>query len=186
MDADDLLSPSNVLDLAVLGVSSERARSTAEVISVVKRLGGARFLPTADVIAGRIGALAEAGLLVSTPDGASEDIRWRTSASGHAHVQRLLMTRSAPPADALAAVCACLKICFLDMLEPDARGEVVVDVMAAHRRALSEAQAALVGCPCRCAFLQRHLARDVERWEAELIWLEALAGEIATAPPWRL
>jgi hypothetical protein len=58
--------------------------------------------------------------------------------------------------------------------------------MAAHRRALSRAQAALVGCPCRCAFVQRYLARDVERWEAELVWLEALAGEVATAPRWRL
>lgn len=49
--------------------------------------------------------------------------------------------------------------------------------MAAHRRAFSHAQGALAGCPCRCAFVQRYLARDVERWEAELTWLEALAGE---------
>jgi hypothetical protein len=53
--------------------------------------------------------------------------------------------------------------------------------MAAHRRALHQAQAALAGCPCRCAFVQRYLARHVERWEAELIWLGALAGEVETA-----
>ena len=63
MDAGDFLSPRDVLDLAVLGVASERARTAAEVISVVKRVGGARFQPTTDVIAGRIAALAEAGLL---------------------------------------------------------------------------------------------------------------------------
>ena len=129
MDACDFLSPRNVLDLAVLGVASERARTAAEVISVVKRVGGARFQPTADVIAGRIAALAEAGLLTSTPDAAparaSGEVRWRPSASGRAHVQRLLMTQSASPADALAAVCACLKICFLEMLEPDARDAVI-------------------------------------------------------------
>jgi Putative AphA-like transcriptional regulator len=153
------------------------------MISVVKRVGGARFQPTTDVIAGRIAALAAAGLLTSAPDGSGE-IQWRPSASGRAHVQRLLMTQSAPPADALAAVCACLKICFLDILDPDARGAVMVDLMAAHRRALDEAQAALTGCPCRCALVQRYLAHDVERWEAELIWLEALAGEIGTARPW--
>jgi hypothetical protein len=33
--------------------------------------------------------------------------------------------------------------------------------------------------------VQRCLARDVERWEAELIWLEALVGEVALARPWR-
>jgi Putative AphA-like transcriptional regulator len=188
MDAGDFLSPSAVLDLAVLGVASERPRTTGEVIGVVKRMGGARFQPTTDVIAGRIAALAEAGLLTPVPDGApgraSREMRWRPSASGRTHVQRLLMTQSAPPEHALAAVCACLKICFLEMLEPDARGAVMVDLMAAHRRALNEAQAALTGCPCRCAFVQRYLARDVERWEAELTWLEALAGEVATARPW--
>jgi DNA-binding PadR family transcriptional regulator len=190
MDACDFLSPRNVLDLAVLGVASERARTAAEVISVVKRVSGARFQPTADVIAGRIAALAEAGLLTSTPDAApsraSGEIRWLPSASGRARVQRLLMTQSDSPADALAAVCACLKICFLEMLEPDARDAVIVDLMAAHRRALHQAQAALAGCPCRCAFVQRYLARDVERWQSELIWLEALAGEVETARPWHL
>jgi DNA-binding PadR family transcriptional regulator len=180
MDACEFLSPSDVLDLAVLGVASERPRTAAEVIGTVKRVGGARFQPTADVVAGRIGALAEAGLLTTAPDGTpagtSGEARWRPSASGRAHVQRLLMTQSVPPADALAALCACLKICFLEMLEPEARDAVIVDLMAAHRRALDQAQAALAGCPCRCAFVQRYLARDVERWESELIWLEALGA----------
>jgi hypothetical protein len=81
MAVDYLLSPSNVLDLAVLGVSSERARTAAEMIGVVKRVGGARFQPTTDVIIGRIAALAEAGLLTSTaPDGAWGNVRWRSSA----------------------------------------------------------------------------------------------------------
>lgn len=185
MGAEDFLSPNNVLDLAVLGVASERARTAAEVVSVVKRVGGARFQPTTDVIVGRIAALAEAGLLTSMPDATSGGLRWRPSASGRAHVQRLLMAQSASPADALAAVCACLKICFLEMLEPEARDAVLIDLMAAHRRALSQAQGALSGCPCRCAFVQRYLAREVERWEAELSWLEALAGEIETTQPWR-
>jgi hypothetical protein len=71
------------------------------------------------------------------------------------------------------------------MLEPVARDALMVDLMGAHRRALSQAQAALSSCPCRCVFVQRCLARDVERWEAELIWLEALGSEVAPARPWR-
>jgi hypothetical protein len=185
MDAGDVPSPGNVLDLAVLGVASERARTTVEIVAVVKRVGGARFQPTVDVIGGRIAALAEAGLLTPAPGSAAAG-PWRPSAAGRAHVEQLLMMPSGSPVAALAAVCTCLKICFLDLLEPGARDAVIDDLMAGHRRALDEAQAALSGCPCRCAFVQRCLARDVERWEAELGWLEALANEVETARPWRL
>ena len=177
MDAHVFLSPREVLDLAVLGVVSERARTAAEVISMVKRVGGARFQPTTGVIAGRIAALAEAGLLTSARSGgSSREVVWRPSAAGQVHVERLLLTPSSSPADALAAVCACLKLCFLELLRPTVRDAVIEDLKAAHRRARDEARAALAGCPCRCAFVQRYLARDVERWQAELCWLEALAS----------
>jgi hypothetical protein len=97
MDAGDLLSPSNVLDLAVLGVASERARTTAEVIAVVKRLGGRHFHPTADVVAGRVAALAEAGLLAPAP-GAMAGGPWRPSAVGRAHLRRLPLPLRLRPA----------------------------------------------------------------------------------------
>jgi hypothetical protein len=158
-----VLSPSNLLDLAVLGILSERARTAADVIAIVKRLGGARFQPTSDVVAGRIAALIETGLLTALPDDMPGDVRWQPAASGRAYLQRLLMMPSAAPVDALAAVCACLKICFLEMLEPATRDALMVDLVGAHRRALGQAQAALTSCPCRCVFVQRCLARDVER-----------------------
>lgn len=181
MDACEYLSSGAVMDLAVLGVVSERARSAAEVIAVVKRLGGGRFHPTSDVIAGRMASLVEAGLLAPLPEDAPE-VRWRLTASGRAHLQRLLMMPSAPPLNALAAVCACLKICFLEVLEPDARDAVLDDLMTAHRRALRQAERALSDCPCRP--VQRYLAREVERWASELSWLEALAGDLAPAQAW--
>ena len=84
--------------------------------------------------------------------------------------------RSGPPVDALAALCASLKICFLEMLDGAARQAVLDDLVAAHRSALSNAEEALAGCPCRCALVQRYLAHDVERWRAELGWLEGLSG----------
>lgn len=185
MDGRVFLSPSAVLDLAVLGVTSERARTAAEVVAAVKHIGAARFQPITDVIAARIAALAEAGLLTSTRSGSAGEVAWRPSAAGQAHIERLLLMPSGSPAHALAAVCASLKVCFLELLRPDARDVVIDDLKAAHRRARDEAQAALAGCSCRCAFVQRCLARDVERWEAELGWLEALASEFETAPPLR-
>ena len=101
-------------------------------------------------------------------------------------MERLLLMPSGSPVDAPAAVCASFKLCFLELLQPEARDAVIEDLKAAHRRALDEAQAALAGCSCRCAFVQRCLARDVERWEAELCWLEALASEFDTAQRLRL
>jgi hypothetical protein len=186
MDACALLSPSEVLDLAVLGVTSERARTAAEVVAAVKHVGAARFQPITDVIVGRVVALAEAGLLTSAPSAPTGELVWRPSPAGQAHMQRLLLMPSGSPANALAAVCACFKLCFLELLQPAAREAVVEDLVAVHRRALGQAQAALAGCPCRSGFVQRWLARDVERWEAELCWLEGLARECATAPRSRL
>ena len=168
-------APSNVLDLAVLGVASERARSPRELLAAVRHIGGGRFQPTAEVVSGRIAALAEAGLLVPATDEGAET-RWRPSRAGQAHVQRLLLMRSGPPVDALAALCTCLKICFLEMLEGAARRAVLDDLLAAHRSALDDAEAALASCPCRCPLVQRYLAHDVERWRAELGWLEGLSG----------
>ena len=185
MEACALLSPRDVLDLAVLGVTNERARTAAEVVAAVKHIGAPRFQPITDVILGRLVALAEAGLLTSARYALIGEVVWRPTAAGQAHIERLLLMPSSSPVDVLAAVCARLKLCFLELLEADAREAVIEDLMAAHRRALDQAQTALTGGPCRCAFVQRWLARDVERWEAELSWLEALASEVATARPWR-
>lgn len=178
MNGDESVSPSNVLDLAVLGVAGALARTTAQLVAGVKQIAGARFQPTTDVIAGRIAALSDRGLLTPTPTGPMGDPLWQPSAAGRAHMHRLLLMHGGSPVDALAAVCARLKICFLEMLDPEARGRVVDDLVVAHRRALNEARVALAGCAGRCALVQRCLARDVERWEAEIAWLEALRFEV--------
>jgi hypothetical protein len=181
MDAGDLLSPSEVLDLAVLGVTSERAQTAADLVAAVKEVGAARFQPVTDVILGRVGALAKAGLLNPVRAGASGEVVWRPSPAGRAYMERLLLMPSGPPVHALAAACACLKLCFLELLQPAAREAVIEDLLAGHRHALGQAQAALIGCAWRCPSLQRCLARDVERWEAEVCWLDALAREFETA-----
>jgi len=84
------------------------------------------------------------------------------------------MLPSGSPGEALAAVCVRLKICFMDMLDPEARGAMLDDLLGAHRRELAQARAALEGCEHLSPFARHCLARDVERWEAELGWLDAL------------
>jgi DNA-binding PadR family transcriptional regulator len=168
-------SPSDVLDLAVLGVVSEQPASAAELVAAVRRVGGgARFEPTADVVNGRIAALARAGLLAPTADELAGQRCWRASEAGRARLRDLLMLPSGSPGEALAAVCARLKICFVDRLDPDARGAMLDDLLGAHRRELAQARAALERCEHPSPFVRRCLIRDVERWDAELGWLEAL------------
>ena len=135
----DVSSPRAILDLAILGLASEGAQTATGLIVAIQRIGGRRFQPTGDVIAWRIAALAEAGLLIGAALGAGEPL-WRASAAGQAEVKRLLLLRTGAPGDALAAVCACLKICFLGLLDPEARGAVLDDLLAAHRLALREAE----------------------------------------------
>jgi hypothetical protein len=168
-------SPGNVLDLAVLGVVSEQPASAPEVVAAIRRVGrGASFQPTADVVNGRIAALARAGLLAQAPDQLAGQRCWRTSQVGRARLRDLLMRPSGSPDEALAGVCARLKICFVDMLEPEARGAMLDDLLGAHRRELARARVALDRCEHSSPFARRCLVCDVERWEAELGWLEAL------------
>ena len=168
-------SPGDVLDLAVLGMVSEQPASTAEVVAAVRRVGGgARFQPTADVVNGRIAALAGARMLVPASDQLAGPRCWRASQAGRVRLRDLLMLPSGSPGEALAAVCVRLKICFVDMLDREARGAMLDDLLGAHRRELALARAALERRPHPSPFARRCLVRDVERWEAELGWLEAL------------
>ena len=93
---------------------------------------------------------------------------------GRAGLRRLLTLSSAPPAEPLGEICVRLKICFLDRLDPEERGAMLDDLLGAHRRELARARAALGRCKHPAFFVQRCLVRDVERWEAELGWIEAL------------
>jgi hypothetical protein len=170
----DSWSPGKVLDLGVLGVVSEQPASAPEVVASVRRVGGVSFQPTADVVNERIAALVRAGLLAPAPDQLAGRRCWRPSRAGRAHLRDLLMLPNGSPAEALAGVCARLKICFVDILEPEARGAMLDDLLGAHRRELARARVALDRCEHSSPFARRCLVRDVERWEAELGWLEAL------------
>ena len=176
MISSDTWTPGHVLDLAVLGVVSEQPAGAPEVVAAVRRVGGgASFQPTADVVHGRIAALARAGLLVPASDQASGQRCWRASQGGRLRLRDLLVLPSGSPGEALAAVCVRLKICFVDMLDREARGAMLDDLLGAHRRELALARAALERRPHPSPFARRCLVRDVERWEAELAWLEALS-----------
>ena len=110
------MTPTEVLDLAILGVVSDGGLPLEAVVKVVKRIGGPRFRPTAEVIAARVGALVEAGCLV--PPGDDQEARLGLSEAGRAGIQRLLRRGGDAPGEALGAVCQTLRLCLLELLPP--------------------------------------------------------------------
>lgn len=172
------MKPSQLIDLAVLGILSEGPAPAATLARLVKRLGAPGFVPTTDVIDTRIGHLLAEGSLA--PRGGA---MLALTARGRERIRELLRAGGPSPAEALGAACQRLRVCLLDLLPAPAREEVIADMIACHRRELDQARDALKRCPCRCRFVERCLAREVERWESELGWLASFAGE-TPAPGW--
>jgi hypothetical protein len=169
------MSPSDVIDLAILGVLSEGPASVPTLTRVVKRLGQPRFAPTSEVVVTRIERLLARSRIARTPDACDELM---LTERGCAAVADLLRGAGPSPAEALGAVCQTLRVCLLDMVAPDLQRDIVVDMIQAHRLERDRAVRALACCPCRCRFVERYLARDVERWEAEISWLETIANDV--------
>lgn len=175
------MKPSELIDLAVLGILSEGPASAPTLPRLVKRLGAPAFVPTTDVIETRLGHLLADGAVNAAAGGVLE-----LTARGRQRIPDLLRAAGPSPAEALGAACHRLRVCLLDLLPPANRDEVIEDMIACHRRELDCARNALERCPCRCRFVERCLAREVARWESELGWLESIA--IEALPPdtgWR-
>lgn len=174
------MTPSNILDLAILGVLSEGAASSETVTRIVKQLGAPGFTPTAEVIEARIADLLHHGRLAHARAGLV------LTSLGQGAIVDLLRVRGPSPAQVLGAVCHTLKVCLLDLVAPEVRREVVDDLIEAHRRELDRARGALACCPCRCRFVEQCLARDVARWESEISWLESIETRVLAETDWRL
>jgi DNA-binding PadR family transcriptional regulator len=169
------MSPSDIIDLAILGVLSEGPASVTTLTRVVKQLGQPRFAPTSEVVMTRIEQLRARGRIAATPDACDELM---LTERGRAAVADLLRGMAPSPAETLGAVCQALRVCLLDMVAPETRGDIVDNMIQAHRVERDRAVRALACCPYRCRLVQRYLARDVERWEAEISWLEAIANDV--------
>ena len=170
----------DVIDLAILGILSEGPIPAPTVVRAVKQVGLPRLMPTSEVVEGRIGRLlAEGRVAVAEVEG-----ELVLTEHGCGAIADLLRAAGPSPAEALGAVCQTLRICLLDRVAPEVRQEIVADMIHAHRRERDRARRALTRCPCRCRFVERCLARDVERWDAEIGWLETIAEDAALGRTW--
>lgn len=175
------MNTSDVIDLAILGVLSEGPTSAATLTRVVRQIGVPRLAPTREVVESRIERLLSNGRIEGTLDAAGELL---LTERGCDAVAQLIRSAGPSPAEALGAVCQTLRVCLLDLVAPEVRRGIVDDMIHAHHRERDRALRALAGCPCRCRFVERCLARDVERWEAEIDWLEAIADDAVAERSW--
>lgn len=172
------LVSADVLDLAVLGAAVEAALPVGALPVILREIGGDAVTPTLDVIAGRAADLVARGLLVEVPMPGGDISAVTTSAAGQRHA-RALMQRPGPPVDSpLGAVADRLRLCLLDLLEPDDRAAVLAQLETVRRERLGRLRRAETCCPCRRGFMRRWLAHETDRLDAELGWIGRLAGDI--------
>jgi hypothetical protein len=170
MSSEAALTSTTLVDLALLGLLTDRARRGAVIIQAVRALGGDHFRPTAAFVEDRLVALIGQGFVTA---GERDDDLY-LSADGPAHLIRLLRLELDPGASVLQAFCMSLKLCLLDLVGPEARGEIA--------GALCRSRDC---CPmsrdCRpphdCPRMRRYLAIEERRLAHERRWLDDMLIE---------
>jgi len=179
-----LLNSTDIIDLAVLGAATEGPLPVAALPVILREIGGDAVSPTVDVVMARATALVARGLLAEAPTLGGSNASWAvaTRDAGRRHARELLR-RPGPPVDSpLGVVADRLRLCLLDLLEPDERAAVLTQLEAARIERRDRLRRAEAHCPCRHAFMRRWLAHETGRLDAELSWIETLAQEADIAP----
>lgn len=165
-------SAGELIDLAALGCLAEQPRSPDAVVGFVRTAGGPTFTPTTEVVVARLERLVEASC--ASTSGRGEACRLRLTERGRARLVRLLRCEAEPQAGGLSSVWTLLKLCFLEQLGPELRGDVLASLIAGRRRRLWDIERRRAGA---CPALERCLARAIEREEAELAWLHGFCDD---------
>ena len=170
MRSEALLNSTTLVDLALIGLLTDRARRGAVLIQAVRALGGDRFKPTADFVEDRLIALIGQGFVTVGERGDELCL----SPDGPAHLIRLLRLELDPGASVLQAFCVSLKLCFLDLVGPEARG----DIAGALCRSRACCPMSRDCCPPDdCPRLRRYLAIEERRLAHERRWLDDMLIE---------
>jgi hypothetical protein len=166
----------DLVDLALLGLTSDRPRPLATLIASVKRAGGAGFTPTADFIETRARGLLDKGFVGCCPP----DDELAATASGRVEIVRLLRLELDPGAVRLRWFCTSLKLCFLELVDAETRREIA-GALCDARSCCPEggSEAATPACP----LMIRYLAIEQKRREHEQRWLEDILLEEGILDP---
>lgn len=121
MSEDEVLNSKTLVDLALLGFLSSGPHAASALIARIKRAGGSTFTPTADFIQDRLLCLICQDLV----GGPSDDDALSVTSKGRSQILRLLRLELDPSAAALRSVCSTLKLCMLDLVDEETRGDII-------------------------------------------------------------
>jgi len=162
--------------MAVLGIVHEGFTCFSDIVPAAKSLAGADWQPTADVLAGALETALAAGLLTVTDDGHA------LTDEGDLHLAALVQ---APPACArggTARTAAALKVCFLGVLDAEARDFVIDELARLQEEELQTLLDGCARCPAANMCTRLWMAREVERLRGEITWLSLLKAGLGPNP----
>ena len=169
MSDNKVLNSKTLVDLALLGFLSGGAQTASALIAGIKRAGGDHFTPTADFIRDRLIGLAGRGH-VEVAGGGDALV---ATADGRDQILRLLRLELDPTAAVLRTVCTTLKLCLLDLVDGETRGEIISTLCCSRDCCpIPESAAALTNCPLMTRYLtieQKRQAREKRFWQDTLL-----------------
>lgn len=161
--------------LAVLGAAAEGRDSLGgstrdELVASVRHILGRDWLPTHDLIWECLRLAMEKGALDVTDDG-----RVSITVMGRMTLRDLLQSRLPSTKGGLQQACLSMKMCFLEFLEEDDRGDVLKEVKQFLRSELSSVCQACDNCPLRGSLSREWRQREARRLQDDLDWVERLS-----------
>lgn len=178
----EILHPSDLVSLAVLGVVSEGCRTLGEIAAAARSIATCDWQPTTDLLAGSVTKAVEDGFLrAAGPRAARQEIRYRISSSGKAKLRDLLLRHSPRCRDSLGRASIALKICFLGVLDSPQAKQLLEDLTERYLDERRKLRATCSGCPASSGFAGLCIAREIQRLEQEQAWLESLSTNLPEA-----
>lgn len=172
------MGPSEVLQLAILGVIAPAPAPLEDLIDLVQSLGGGFWYPTVEVIATSLSALESQSLLTieSAPVPASDTVI-RLTGRGADHLAGLLRRSTDDMPEPLFHCILGIKIALLDVLAPGERRHQItnlVDRLETTRRTLRGKMNLMNLCPKRRRQLYNVVGFEETRLATEIKWLMEL------------
>ena len=169
MGDGEVLSSKTLVDLALLGFLSGGAQTASVLVDRIKRAGGDQFSPTADFIRDRLLDLVSRGH--AEISGAGDELT--ATADSRRHIVRLLRLELDPTAVSLRTVCRTLKLCMLDLVDEDTRGDIIETLCRSRDCCpISSSAQNLPACPmmARClAIEEKRQVQENRFWQDQLL-----------------
>ncbi len=169
MSDGEVLNSKTLVDLALLGFLSGGPQTASVLVDRIKRAGGGHFSPTADFIRDRLLGMVSRGHVEIS--GAGDELT--ATSDGRRHIVRLLRLELDPTAVALRTVCHTLKLCMLDLVDGETRGDII-ETLCRSRDCCPTLSSAhnLPACPmmARClAIEEKRQVQENRFWQDQLL-----------------